>query len=238
MLGSKLLMARFRQLRYVGGNSRTIPASSGATNTLSLTALTGGIGTAARAGDIVIAAFATGSNTDRTLSITDGTNAYTLIGTELYANGTANDTNLRVAYKRLTAADATVSFGPTGNTADAGTAVVHVWRGSNAATPLDVAASTVTGTATGRPNPPSITPVTAGSKIIIIGAAAAATAASFTAAYLSNLVQITNAGAFDSALAIGSVNWTSGAYDGAQFTGGTTGAGDSWASVAIALRNG
>lgn len=223
-------------LQYVGGNSRSIAGSLGTTNTLSLTELTGGISSSAANGDLVIAAYAIGANSDRLLTITDGTSNYTLIGTELSSNGTGYDTNLRVAYKRLTAADATVSFGPTGSTNNAGAAVVHVWRGANAATPLDVTPTTATGTSTGRPDPPSITPVTAGSKIIIVGASSASVTSPFVANYLLNLIQITSASTYDAAVAIGSVDWTSGAYNGAQFTGGTTNSLDSWAALAFAIR--
>lgn len=224
-------------LQYVGGNTATKAGATSGNSTISLTALTGGISSSAAAGDIVIAVFATGSTADRTLSITDGTTAYTLIATELYANGTTNDTNLRVAYKRLTAADASVTFGPTGNNADAGAMAVHVWRGADSINPLDVAATTATGTGTGRPNPAAITPTTTGTVIIIAGGASAATGAVFTASYLSNFRTVTSADTQDAMVGIGSIAWTSGTYDGAQWTGGTTNAADSWAAVTIALKD-
>lgn len=223
-------------LQYVGGNVATKAGATSGNSTISLTTLTGGLATSASAGDFVIAVYATGSTADRALTITDGTTAYTLIGTELYANGTSYDTNLRVAYKRLTVADASVTFGPTGNAADAGAMAVHVWRGVDSNTPLDVAATTATGTATGRPNPAAITPTTSGSVIIIAGAGAAATGAVFTAAYLSNFRTATSIDTQDAMVGVGSIAWTSGAYDGAQWTGGTANAADSWAAVTIALR--
>ena len=101
-------------LQYVGSNTGTWAGANTGNNNVSLTALTGGLSASAAIGDIVVALYVTGSTADRTLSITDGTNAYTLVNTEQYSNGTTYDTNLRVAYKILTAADANTVFGPTG----------------------------------------------------------------------------------------------------------------------------
>lgn len=222
-------------LRYVGGATATKAGATSGNSTISLTALTGGISTSASAGDLVIALFVTGSTADRTLLIQDPSAvAYTLIGSELYANGTSYDTNLRAAYKKLTGADASVTFGPTGNNADAGAMAVHVWRGVASAI-FDVTATTATGTGTGRPNPAAITPVTTGSVIIVAGGGAAATGATYTASYLTKFLTVTSADTQDAMLGIGSVNWTSGTYDPAAWTGGTANAADSWAAVTMAL---
>jgi len=223
-------------LQYVGGNTATKVGATSGNSTISLTTLTGGIASAAAAGDLVIAVFATGSTANRTLSITDGTTAYTLIDTELYSNGTTYDTNLRVAYKLLTANDTSVTFGPTLNAQDAGAMAVHVWRGVNTASIFDVAAVPATGTGSGRPNPASITPTTSGAFIVIAGAGSAGTGAVYTASYLSNFRTATSADTNDAMVGIGSLAWTSGPYDGAQWTGGTTNAADSWAAMTIALR--
>jgi hypothetical protein len=223
-------------IQYVGGATATKVGATSGNSTISLTSLTGGIASSAAIGDLVIAVFATGSAADRTLSITDGTTAYTLIGTELYSNGTTYDTNLEVSYKLLTANDTSVTFGPTGNAQDAGAMAVHVWRGVDSTTVLDVAAVSATGTGTGRPNPASITPTTSGAYIVIAGAGAAGTGAVFTASYLSNFRTATSADTNDAMVGIGSLAWTSGPYDGAQWTGGTTNAADSWAAMTIALR--
>lgn len=224
-------------LQYVGGNTGTWVGSTGTTNSISLTALTGGIASSAQAGDLVIAVYVTGSAANRALSITDpSSTSYTLIDAELYSDGTTYDTNLEVAYKRLTAADATTRFGPTNSTADAGAAVVHVWRGVHATTPLDVAAVAATGTGTGRPNAASITPTTSGAIVLVAGGGAAATGAVFTATELSNFRTATSADNNDAMVGLGSFAWSSGAFDPAQWTGGTTNAADSWAAMTIALR--
>ena len=224
-------------IQYVGGNTGQWAGATTGNTTVSLTALTGGIASSASSGDFVVAAYATGSVADRTLSITDGTNAYTLVASELYVNSTT-DTNLRVAYKRLTGADASVTFGPTRNAEDAGAAAVHVWRGVDPTNPLDVAAVTAVASITfsGRPNPASITPTTTGAVIIAVGGAAAGTGAVFTSSDLSNFRTATSAGAWGAMIGIGSYAWSSGAFDPAQFGGGTTGTGDSWAAVTLALR--
>ena len=224
-------------IQYVGGNTGQWAGATSGNTTVSLTALTGGIASSASSGDFVVAAYATGSVAYRTLSITDGTNAYTLVASELYVNRTT-DTNLRVAYKRLTGADASVTFGPTGNAADAGAAAVHVWRGVDPTNPLDVAAVTAVASIpfSGRPNPAAITPTTTGAVIIAVGGAAAGTGAVFTSSDLSNFRTATSADTYDAMIGIGSYAWSSGAFDPAQFGGGTTGTGDSWAAVTLALR--
>jgi hypothetical protein len=223
-------------LQFVGENSAVKAGATSGNSTVSLTALTGGIASSAAAGDLVIAVFATGSTADRALTITDGTNNYTLIDAELYSNGTSYDTNLRVAYKRLTAADTSVTFGPTGNAQDAGAMAVHVWRNVDSTTPLDVAAVPATNTGTGRPDPAAITPTTSGAVIVVVGAGAAATGAVYTASYLSGFISETSTDTNDAMLGIGYVTWTSGQYNPAAWTGGTTNAADSWAAMTIALR--
>jgi hypothetical protein len=222
-------------IQYVGGNTAVKVGATSGNTTVSLTTLTGGISASAAINDVVIAVFSTGSAANRTLSITDGTTAYTLIATELYSNGTTYDTNLRVAYKKLTAADTTVTFGPTLNAQDAGAMAVYVFRGVADAI-FDVTTTTATGTGTGRPTPPAITPVTSGTFIVCVGASAAGTGAVFTTATLSSFRTVTSPDTNDAMLGIGQFAWTSGTYTPAQFGGGTTNAADSWAAMSIALR--
>ena len=219
-------------IQYVGGNTGTWAGDTYGNNTVSLTALTGGLASSASSGDFVVAAYATNSFDNGTLSITDETNAYTLVASE------TDDTNLRVAYKRLTGADASVTFGPTGSVEEAGAAAVHVWRGVDPTNPLDVAAVTAVASTTfsGQPNPAAITPTTTGAVIIAVGGAAAATGAVFTSSDLSNFRTATSEDDCDAMIGIGSKDWTSGSFDPAQFGGGTTGPGDSWAAVTMALR--
>jgi hypothetical protein len=186
--------------------------------------------------DLVIVSYATGSGADRSIGVT--TAGYTEAA-ELWANGSTCDTSLSVNYKRMGATpDTTLDLSPTGSAADAGSVIVEVWSGVDQTTALDVAHATATGTATGRPDPPSITPVTSGARIVVVGAAAALNGAVFTqsGSELSNFLSVTQVDNNDSMIGSGDAAWTSGAFDPVAWVGGTTNAGDSWASVSLALR--
>lgn len=224
-------------LQFVGGNKAIL--TSGSATTLSLTALTGGLASAAAAGDIVIATYIVNNFSDLALGITDGTNNYTLIGSELFraSSGSSTGSNVRVAYKILTGADASVTFAATtANKPSAG--AVHVWRGAHKTTPIDVTPTTASANNSGRPNPPAVTPVTAGAKIIAVGGATAST--SFTAFTSSDLSNFFTQNAFltnYAGLGIGSADWTSGAFDPAAFGGGGgTSTANSWVAMTFALR--
>lgn len=229
-------------IQFVGRILSGKAGSTSAVNTLDLTALTGGIAAAAANGDLVIAVAVTADIVDRTLSITDGTTEYTLIGTELYSDSVL-DTNLRVAYKFMGATpDTTVSFGPSGG-ALAGLAIAaFVFRGVDQTTPLDVTVQTATGTGTTAANPPSITPTTEGAIVVAIGGGASSgvTPAALTSAYLSGFgsqaANDSRSGTYHPVVAGGYKTWTSGAIDTPQFGGGVSSADYSWAALALALR--
>lgn len=228
-------------IQYVGGLTASKLGATSGNSTISLTALTGGIASAAAAGDIVIAVFGTGTTVDRTLAINDGTTEYTLIGSELYSNDTF-DTSLRVAYKIMGATpDTTVTFGPTGSDEDGGAMAVHVWRGIDTATPLDVTAVTATGINTYLPNAGSITPVTAGAIVIVAGAGGREKdlTGTYAASDLSNFIQNQQTTANGAVIAgVGSFAWTSGAFDPAAWTGSGDTTSFSWAAITLALRPG
>ena len=225
----------FAALTYVGGVVGSRAGSTSVGQTLSLTALTGGSGSSAVEGDIVIVACSTGSTVDRALSVT--TAGYTELN-ELYSNGSGADTNFSVNWKIMVGTpDTSVVCGPSGSTADALSAAAQVWRGVDPVTMFDVASTSVTDTGTGRPTPPAITPTTAGTIIIPIGAGAiVGTGAVYTTGTLSNFITTTGADTNDSMLGMGSFAWVSGTYTPAQFGGGTTGTGDSWTGLTLALR--
>lgn len=230
-------------IQFVGGATAAKVGATSGTSTIPLnTGLTGGIASGVSQGDMVIAVFGTGSSADRTLSITDGTTDYTLIGSELYQNGSSRDTNLRVAYKFMGATpDASTTFGPTGNSDDAGAMAVYVFRGVDPTTPLDVAVTTASNILSSA-DPPAITPLTAGAFIVCVGAAAHSEGSStdFTA---SGLVDFVTRGANDVndvCIGIGHKDdWTSGAFDCAAFSTGIfifSDGPNSWAAMSIALR--
>jgi hypothetical protein len=228
-------------IQFVGGKIEGKDgATSGNTTVAINSGLTGGIDTTAASGDFVIAAFAVGSSADRTLSITDGTTGYTLIASELYSNDDL-DTNLRVGYKFITG-DTTITFGPTGSADEAGIMAAYVFRGVNATTPLDVAATTATGTSGANADAPSITPTTLGAYIVAVGAAAhVGTTATFNAP--SDLVDFFTLSRTenycDTALGIGHKDdWVSGAFNPAAWVHANPNEPTvcSWAAMSIALR--
>jgi hypothetical protein len=209
-------------IQFVGGaTSAKLGATSGNTTIALNSGLTGGIASAVAAGDLVIAVFATGSTADRTLVITADAN-YTQIGTEQYSNSTF-DTNLRVAYKFMgTTPDTSVTFGPTGNNADAGAMAVYVFRGVDQTTPLDgVTPAVASATNTVLVNPPSITPATSGAFPVFVGAGAHSGGVDTYSS--SDLTAFRSVGGLDDtndvSIGIGHIdNWTSGAVDPAAWT--------------------
>lgn len=233
-----LLMAasgQRRTIQFVGANSGSWLGAASGNNTISLTALTGGISSSAAAGDVVLAGYAIASNANRTAQViaTDGTNSYTSIAAVTRNN--TSDISLGASYKRLISADTTTTFLPTGAVGSGGCAVVYVFRNVDPDFPMDVTRTTVNANG-GQPDPAAITPVTAGSLIVVLGGAAAVTGATFVASYLSSFVTLTQADTYDPMIGIGYVAWTSGAYNPAAWTGGTGNAGDSEAAITMALR--
>jgi hypothetical protein len=218
-------------IQFVGG---AIATKTDASSTLALNSgLTGGIASSVSNGDLVIAAYTAGDANDVTLAITDGTNPYTLIATELNQND-VYDANLRVAYK-FVSGDTATTFG-TDNYG--GVTAVYVFRGVDA-TVHDATPTTATGGNEVYPNPPSITPVTTGAFIVCIGAASHNRGAqTFTSSDLSDFLTAGRNDNLDSSLGIGQKDdWTTGAFDAAAFGFTSTSNTDmSWAAMSIALR--
>ena len=210
-------------------NKKQSASDSGGNITLNL-------GLSIAEGDIAIVVYGWVSTTDDAPSIV--TSGSTTIA-ELYSNDTV-DTNFLAAYKIM---------GPTpdGNVQVAGhganptVAAVHVWRGVNTSTPMDVTATTATGVNTLTPNSPSITPVTPGAIIISLGVGA------YSAGFISTINPpsgMSNGvdgfswnGTIGAVVGIASFAWVSGAYDPSAWTSGGGGRStDSWAAATIALR--
>ena len=187
-------------------------------------------------GDLVIAGYHSANNTSRAPAFL--TTGYTETAA-LFAND-INDSNMKLGYKLMGATpDANVQVDGTGTSADAGVLIVQVWRGVNQTTPVDVTPVTVTGGNTRIPNPAAITPVTAGAKILVFGGAAHAEASALplSADYLSAVTTREGVGGtYRNSALMGSVNWTSGAYDPAPFTISGDSVSDSWIAVTLALR--
>jgi hypothetical protein len=222
-------------LTYVGGNTAS---GAGNTNiTISLTALTGGSGSTALEGDIVIVALNYSGNTNANVPPSLVTSGYSSIAS-LFVDD-SNETNLVVARKIMgstpdTDVEATVSGGSSGRYY---TGVVHVWRGVDQTTPLDVTSTTNTGTNSSAADCPSITPTTSGSVVLAVGGNAIANGAygiNGAPSGYTNLKNVT--GSVYSSTAIASKAWTSGAENPGAFSVGGTSISDSWAAVTIALR--
>lgn len=226
-------------LQYVGGKSGSfVGATSGNTNVALNSGLTGGIASAAAAGDLVVVVFVTGSTANRALAITDPSAVdYTLIDSELYANGSTYDTNLRAAYKFMPGTpDASVNIGPSGNAADGAAYAIHVWRGVDTSNPFDVAPVAATGTGTGRPNAGAVRRNARGSVVLVAGGGAAATGAVFTASELSGFVTANGADTNDGTVGLGYYDGPVRLFDPAAWTGGSTNAANSWAALSLVLR--
>lgn len=224
-------------IQFVGGaTSSKAGATSGNTTIALNSGLTGGIANSASSGDFVIGVFGTGSLSDRTLAITDGSTGYTLIGSELYStDGSSAATNLRVGYKFITG-DTSTTFGPTGSNSDAGAMAVYVFRGVNVSNPIDVTTTTATGSGSGAANPPAITPSTEGSYIVCIGSHGSVGGAVFTSSDLTDFLTVTSGDTNDATIGIGHyTGWASGPFDAAAF-GTAASSLSAWAAMSIALR--
>lgn len=222
-------------ITYVGGQ---VGGRAGSTSTSNVTfALTGGTNSTPQAGDLVIIGCTVASQARTPACAISGYTAQTQIN----ANGTTYDTSLNMSHKFMGGTpDTTFTLPSTGNNADAQHWTVQVWRGVDPTTPLDVTPVSASGTATGRPNPGSITPTTSGAFVGIIGAGAAATGAAYTAPtnYTTGFLTGSTADTNDAMIGSGYRSWTSGAEDPAAYTGGTANAVDSWAAFTYALRPG
>lgn len=239
MLWQKLIsINKNSTLEYVGGTYATQGPNSGAGYTVSLTGLTGGIGTAPIQGDIVIILNGWGYTADDNPGVL--TAGYTEL-CDLYVNATS-DANLSVSWKIMGPTpdtDANVKSSPSSNTAGNVT-VVHVWRGVNPVTPIDVATTTTTATNIS-PDSPSITPITSGCVILSCGllAASSSTASTLsTPTGMSNGVTASiNAPNHSPSAGVASYSgWLSGAYDPAAWSASAIPTGSSSAAATIVLR--
>lgn len=226
-------------IQFVGRKIVPIAGATSGDTTIDLSAgLEGGIGTAVQPGDLVIAAYATGSTANRTLSISDGTTAYDLLDSERYADDTY-DTNLRVAQKAMGATpDASVVFGPTGSASDAGVAMVFVLRGVDAAS---VTAFGSTSINTANPTIANVSPDMPATRVLRIGAGASATATPYnTPSDLLNFASQVQADTNSVALGVGITGplWGGPLSKTLEaWTGGSATANDSYAMITVMLRS-
>ena len=226
-------------LTYVGGTSNT---GTGATYTVSLSGtLTGGSDTSPSTGDIVVVFSGFAAAAQSAPTVTGNTSgAYVGAGAAAWANDTW-DANFRAFYQIMGATpDITLTVARTSSAAYGGATVVQVWRGVDTTTPLDATGTPASGTNSGRFNPPSITPTTAGAILIYGGAGSQPTATGVvptdtnTSTY--HVAAKGDGTTADIGVAMGAKAWTSGAFDAAANTNIPTSTSAGWGAQAIALK--
>lgn len=180
-------------------------------------------------GDFLVAAFIYNTPQAMTLATESGrwTQAANIIQTATVS------ASMCVAYGFLESSDRTIAC----STTSAGAiGLTQVWRGVDASTPLDVAVATASGIDAHRPDPPSVTPTTSYSKVIAIGAGKKNVSLSITLS-AGSLGDVIKDQSGTSAGLMGSVDWTSGAYNPSGFTSTQSdGAGDAWVAATMVLR--
>lgn len=193
-----------------------------------------------QAGDIVIVASGFTGNGIAAGDITcSGNNNGSYSLNSSTSEGTDSwDTGLRIFYKvQGGTPDTSLSIGR-GASGWGGATAVHVWRGVHAS-PIDTTGTAVTGTNTGRGNPPAITPTNTGAVILAcgIGAQSPGGSAYTVPSGMGNAISAFNDNASVACgVFIASFAWTSGSYDPASWTGGSDSTSASWCSNTIAIR--
>jgi hypothetical protein len=157
-------------IQFVGGKTVSITPSTSSNTTISLTNLTGSPNTALLPGDIVIVSYVIGATTDAgNPNVTS--NTYTVIST--LESVDSSSTNFYSSYKIMGATpDTSVTVTPTSSTSRSGVVAIQAYRYVDEVFPIQQPANTATFTSTVRPTPPTITPWSANSVAVIIGAGA------------------------------------------------------------------
>lgn len=202
--------------------------TAGASGALSLTSLTGGIGSAPIADDLVIVAIGTGDSSDQNISISTPA-GYTEI-VDIYKDSIfGTDANLGVYWKVMGGSPDTSVTIPS---LTAVRAAVYVLRGVDTTTPLDATTTTDTGPS-GSASPPDITTVTANAMVVIISALTSSSTITVPSGF-SNLATAVN-GTTGKTLISSKIQATAGLVNPPNYSisGGSTSAN---ASATLALR--
>lgn len=240
MLANRLLSTNAgKEVKFVG---RYIEGFAGLTTDKTITyngKLSGGFSPSVSVGDFVFVHCSVANND------TDGAdkdfviNGYTKQAELFQAD--SNSTTLLLAYKFLASIENTVVLsGGTQSTSAGGVICVSVFRdvGDNSFDHLtfDVSDKAALSPNTGKPNPPSITPVTDGALILVAGAGAGGGLTSYTSTDLTAFVSAKGDGAvYDSCLGVGHRIGKAGeAFDASAF--GLVGNNSSTGSAIAAVR--
>lgn len=226
-------------IAFVGSGAVGISTSDVVFNFSSLLDAAGGTPTLQQ-NDIVV--ISTGYRITNSVTWDKTPTGYTDAYSTIFEDSTGNDLSLKTTYKVMGATPDTSVTIPAASSR--GASVIHVLRGVDTTTPIDVASTTAGGAnANGvNPNPPSITPTTAGAWIYCVGSVASST----PVAAITNSPDLSSTtNHFKGALATSTVgaigaglkeDWASGAFDAAAFAGGAPNSTGSWAAASVALR--
>ena len=223
-------------LQFVGKASNS---GTGATYTVSLTSLTGGVGSSAAAGDlvIVVTGWASAANGNPGVNTAGYTEVY-----DLYDSDT-RDANMSVNWKTMgPTPDTSVTALGFNNAANGGATSVQVWRNAASTTPMDVTPPAGVGgpANAAHPDSPSITPVTTGAYVLTVGMGTGDTGPlpQTAPSGYGNATSTTGFGSTMSIIAdIASIAWGGGAVDPGAWTGGDADSGsDSWVAGTLAIR--
>ncbi len=193
-------------------------------------------------GDMVVLTIAYRTATAGIESPVAGPLSYTELFPNIYANGPANDVNLRGFYKFMGAAPDTGVTVPEGPGPGAVAYAIHVLRNVDPNSPLDVPTVARFGPGALTMDAGPITPVSKGAMIYVAGGSAGATGVP-VATNPANLSQTPNhfAANASSNVTVGAglkTDWASGAFDPDPFGGGNVASGGSGAAATVALRQG
>lgn len=230
-------------LRYVGGNSVT---GTGATYSVSLTGLTGGLSSTAAANDIVVVYFGWAANANITPTLTVQTTGYSYVDVTQRSNDT-RDTVGRMAYKIMGSTPDTtcVTDGPN-NAAYGGGACVQVWRYVDTTTPTTGTGSMTNAINTNHGDPPAITPSVNNAVVVVGMTGSTVTTATDTKTGPSNYTtyEVKTRGDGTGADCYISINarilsgGSGSSEDPGAYSGGTTSASDGYTAGTVALAPG
>jgi hypothetical protein len=223
-------------IQYVGGRGAGRAGSTSTVNVAINSGLTGGIGAAAIAGDLVVVTVSVATQARNPSCAVSGYTAKT----QQHTTTTTYDISVCTSYKIMPATpDTVVTIPSTGNIADGQGYEIHVFRGVDPANVESVAATYAASQGVNnRPDGAAITPAHAGAWIYVGGGGAASLGTTvFTAAALSGFLSHNGADTNDGTAGAGYYSgWSSGAYDPAAFGGGNVNAANSWGCTTLALR--
>lgn len=214
-------------IEFVG--SATATANNGGNPAVDLTALTGGIDTAARENDLVVAFGAVPTNTAGI-----DWSGYTLIDENVNSASTGRSA---LYYKFMTSTpDTSATFTGDGDANSSVGALAMVFRGVDTSTPIDVAATAATGSST-NPDPPAITAPATAEAVVAVFAFSRVNDAAITAPTNYSDITIANAGGDTNDVSLAAA-WRGGfcigeAENPAAFTNWSTG---SWRAISVVLR--